>query len=65
MKDKYTIISLMGDKVLTLDSNGLTREFEVSDLITMAMGGVEFISETAIQQGIFCKVANEIFTTNK
>lgn len=65
MKDKYTIISLMGDKVLTLDSKGLTREFEVSDLITSAMTGVEFITETGIHQDIFCKVANEIFTTNK
>lgn len=62
MHAKYSIVSVMGEKFQARDSDGIMREFEVSELITSAMSGVEFITEPAIQREIFCKVANEIFT---
>lgn len=65
MENKYSIISVMGDKVLARDASGQMRDFEVSELIILAMRGVEFSTEPAIHQEIFCKFAKEIFILPK
>lgn len=65
MTEKYTIISLMGDKASAIDTYGLKREFIVSELINMAMNGVEFITEPEIHQEIFRIISKEIFISKK
>jgi|GEM_PF-6806505 len=65
MEKSYTIISMMGGKAQTRDAAGLMREFEVSELITLALAGTEFIPESSICREAFCRSMAEIFISKK